>query len=92
MERLLTSNVSISNGNIKCAIGKSIFASNLPFKLFRATVANANIGSLESLYTFLKKYSYHMLLKFEQSRMVQLREILSYLTITGFLNPFWTKR
>ena len=55
MERLETSNVSISNGNIKCPIGKSIFAVNLPLKLFRATVANADIGSLKSFHTFLKK-------------------------------------
>ena len=53
MERLYTSNVSISNGNIKCPIGKSIFTVNLPLKLFRGTVANADIGSLKSLHTFL---------------------------------------
>ena len=28
---------------------------NLPLKLFRAAVANADIGSLNSLYTFFKK-------------------------------------
>ena len=39
MERLETSNVSISNGNIKCPIGKLSFAANLPLKLFRATIA-----------------------------------------------------
>ena len=36
-------NVSISNGNIKCLIGKSIFAVKLLLKLFRATIANADI-------------------------------------------------
>ena len=41
MERLWTSNVTISNGNIKCPIGKSICVVNLPLKLFRVTVANA---------------------------------------------------
>ena len=55
MERFLTSNVSISNGNIKCPIGKSIFAVNLTLKLFRATVANADIGSLKSLHTLFEK-------------------------------------
>ena len=35
--------VSISNAIIKCPIGKSIFAVNLPLKLFRATVAYADI-------------------------------------------------
>ena len=39
-------NVSISNGNIKYPRGKSIFAVNLPLQLFPATVANADIGSL----------------------------------------------
>ena len=35
----------ICNGNLKYPIGKSIFAVNLPLKLFRAVVANAD-GSL----------------------------------------------
>ena len=39
-----------------------MFAANLPLKLFPATVANADIGSLKSL----KKCLYHMLVKFEQ--------------------------
>ena len=55
MERLYTSNGSISNGNIKCPIGKSIFAAILPLKLSHATVANTDLGSLKSLHTFLKK-------------------------------------
>ena len=71
MERLLTSNVSISNGNIKCPIGKSIFAVNLTLKLFRATVSNADTGSLKSLHTLFDMYMNHMLVKFEQNRMVQ---------------------
>ena len=70
MERLQTSNVSISNGRIKYPIEKSIFAVNLPFKLFPATVANADIESLKSLHTFLKKCLYFMQMKFEQYRMV----------------------
>ena len=71
MEILQTSNVSISNGNIKCPIGKSLLAVNLPLKLFRATIANADIGSLKSLHTSLKKCLYHMLVNFEQNCMVQ---------------------
>ena len=54
MERLQTFNVSIRKSNIKYPIEKSIFAANLPLKLFPATVANANIGSLKSLHTFLQ--------------------------------------
>ena len=75
MERLYTSKVSISNGNIKYPIGKSVFAVNLQLKLFPATVASADIGSLKSLHTFLKKCLYHMLVTFEQNRMVKLQEI-----------------
>ena len=41
------SNVCISNGNAKCPTEKSIFAVNLPLKLFRATVANTDIRSLK---------------------------------------------
>ena len=46
-------NVSISNGNIKCQIGKPIFTVNFPLKLYRATVANADTGNLQSLRTFI---------------------------------------
>ena len=49
-----TSNVSISNGNIKCPIGKSIFVVKLPLKLIPATVAIADVESIKSLHTFLK--------------------------------------
>ena len=70
MERLQTSNVSISNGNIKCLIGKSIFAVNLTLKRFRATVANADIKSVRlSIHSF--KNACTMLVQFEQNRMVQ---------------------
>ena len=48
-----TLDFSINNGNIKYSIGKSIFAVNLSLKLFRVTIANADIGSLKSLHTFL---------------------------------------
>ena len=43
MEGLKTFNVSISSGNIKYPIGKSIFA----VKLFSATVANADFKKSE---------------------------------------------
>ena len=71
METLLTSNVSINNGNIKYPIGKPIFAVNLPLKLFPATVANVEIGSLKSLHALFDKYLNHVLVQFEQNRMVQ---------------------
>ena len=47
MERLLTSNVRVSTGNIKWPIGKSFFVVNLPLELFRATAANSDTGSLK---------------------------------------------
>ena len=56
---------------VKHPIGKSIFAINLPFKLFPATVANADIESLKSLHTLFDKYLDHMLVKFEQNCMIQ---------------------
>ena len=69
----LDSHCGISNGTMKYSIGKPIFAVYLPLKLFPATVANADIGSLKSLHTFLKTCLSHMLhvVKFVQNRMVQ---------------------
>ena len=97
MERFYTFNVCISNGNIKYPMGKSIFVVNLPFKLFPATVANADIKSPKSLHTFLKECLYHMLVKFEQNRMVQTTQNFELLTKNLFflnhfgkaLAPFW---
>ena len=64
-------NIKYCNGNIKYLKGKSIFAVNLPLKLSPATVINADIESLKSLYTLFGKYLDHMLVKFEQNFMVQ---------------------
>ena len=55
MERLQTSNASISNRNIKYPSVKSIFAVNLTLKLFPATTANADIGSVKSLHKSFDK-------------------------------------
>ena len=52
-------------GHLKYSIKTSFFAVNLTLKLFRVTVADADIGNLKSLHTFLSKYLYHMLVKFE---------------------------
>ena len=70
MEKFVTSNVIISNGNIEYPIGISIFAVNLPLKP-PAAVANAEIGSLKSILTLYDKYLNHMLVKFELNSMVQ---------------------
>ena len=56
---------------MKCPIGISIFTLNLPLKLLRATVANANTGRYKSLHTFFDTYLNHMLAKFEQNRIVR---------------------
>ena len=80
MERLYTSNVSISNGNMKYPVGKSIFAVNLPLKPFFATIANADIGTLNSLHKFLKKCLSHTLVEFEQNSMVQTTQKFELLT------------
>ena len=47
------------------------FAVNLPLKLFRATVVNADTESLKSLHTFFDTYFDHMLAKFEPFRIIQ---------------------
>ena len=70
MERLSTSKVGVSNGIIKCPIGKSFFTVNLPSKFFRATVENADSGSFKFLHTLFGTYLDHMLAKFEQNPMV----------------------
>ena len=61
----------VTHGNIKYPIGRSIFAVNLPLKLFRDTIVNADIESFKSLHTFLTKCLYHMLVKCEQIRIVR---------------------
>ena len=71
MKKLYTSNVSVSNGAIKCLIGKSVSPVKLPLKLFRATVANDDTGSLKSFQTLFDTYLDHMLAKFEPNRMVK---------------------
>ena len=66
---------------IKYPIGISVFAENLPLKLFPAAVANADIGSLKSLHTLFDKYLNHI---------NTLHEILSFLTKNQvFKNYFW---
>ena len=71
MERFYTSDVSVSNGNIKGLVGKSIFAENLPLQLFHSTVANADTESLRPLHTLFDTYLDHMLAKFEPNCVVR---------------------
>ena len=59
------------------------------------TIADADIGSLKSLHTLFDKYLDHMLVEFEQNRMVQTIqncEIFDIKWLTIFdkvLTPFW---
>ena len=71
IEKFWTSNFSISNGNITCPIGKSILAVNLTLKIFRAAIANVDIGSLKFIHTLFDTYLDYMQVKLEQNRMVQ---------------------
>ena len=76
-------------------MGKYFFEVNLPLNLFRVTVANADIGSIKSLHTFLKKKKknlYHMLVKFEQIVWPELHKVLGFWQKSGFLKPFLIKR
>ena len=40
-------------------------------RAFYYTIADADIGSIKSLHTLFDKFVDHMLVKFEQNRMVQ---------------------
>ena len=84
MERLDTSDVSMSNGNIRYPIGKSIFAVNLSSKLFSLTTANADVGSLKShLHTLLKNICITCRWNFNKIVWSKIHEILSFLTKNG---------
>ena len=75
--------------------------SDLPIKLFRASVTNTDIGNLKSLHAFPKKCFYQMLVKFEQNRMIQTTRNFELFdkkknkqtnkNKTGFLKSFLTK-
>ena len=74
MERLQTSNVSISNCSTEELLSlRQIFGKNGFFldQAFYVTIADADIGNLKSLHTLFVKYLEHMLVKFEQNRMVR---------------------
>ena len=67
------------------------FCSNLLLKLFPATVANADIGSLKSLHTFLKML-YHILMKFEPNcNIPNYTKVLSFLIKNRFFKTIFDK-
>ena len=66
MERLYTSNVSISIGS------REIYCKNwFSDRVLYITISNADIWSLKSLHALFDKYLDHMLVTFEQSCMVR---------------------
>ena len=64
MERILDFQCQCQDGNIKYLSGKSIFAVNLLLNLLRATIANADTESPQSLHTLFGTYLNHMLANF----------------------------
>ena len=83
MERLKTFDVSISNGSRE-TFERQIYCENLfSDRVFYVTIADADIWSLKSLHTLFDKYLDHMLVKFEQNRMVWTVQKLSFLTKNG---------
>ena len=51
--------------------GKFTAKIDFPIGHFMYTIADADIGSLKSLHTLFDNYLDHMLVKFEQNRMVR---------------------
>ena len=56
--------------------------------MFYITIADADNGSLKSLHSLFDKYLDHMLVKFEQNRMVQTIPIFK-LFDKKMVNHFW---
>ena len=63
--------------------------------LYNVTIADADIGSLKSLHTSFDKFLDHMLVKFEQNRMVQTIQNFVFFDkkwlkfFDKVLTPFW---
>ena len=93
MEKLNTSNVSVSNGNLKYPIVKINFYSKFAFKTFPCYVANTNTESLKSLHTLFDTYLDYMLAKIEANCTVRNVQNLNFWTKKRVLSkPFLTKR
>ena len=86
-ERIQTSDVSISNGNIKGSVGTSIFAENLELQLFRATVANADTEKV-SPYIFLIRTWTTCWQNLNQFVLSEMYKILRFLTKKSSLTIF----
>ena len=95
MERLQTSNVSISNGSRE-EFWRQIYCQNwFSDRIFYNSIADANIGSQKSPHTLFDKYLDHMLVKFEQNRIVrtiqdfELFDKKWFTIFDNVLTPFW---
>ena len=62
---------AISTVAVKSSNGKFTVKNWFSEWIFYVTIADADIGSLKSLHTLFDKYLDHMLVKFEQNRMLQ---------------------
>ena len=51
--------------------GKFTAKIDFPIELFYKTIADVDVENLKSLHTLFDKYSDHMLVEFEQNRMVR---------------------
>ena len=63
MERLKTSNVTISNGNMDEFNSKFTAKIDFSDRVFYIIITDADIGSLKSLHTLFERYLNHMLAK-----------------------------
>ena len=73
-----TSNVSISDGNVKYFIHDSEVHVILMFKLFRVTVAGTDIVSLSHLQLLDEWCVYHRLVNFNEIECSKLYKIWSF--------------
>ena len=69
MEKLKPFSVSICNGSTESCNDK--FSAKIDFPTFYVTITGTDIGSLKSLHTLFDRYLDHMLVKFEQNRMIR---------------------
>ena len=71
MVRIQTSNVSIRKGSKIDVHSKFTTKIAIAIRYFIFTIADADIESLKSVHKLFDKYMDHMMLKFEQNRMVR---------------------
>ena len=83
MERLYTSNVSISNGSTEEFLWQIYFKNCFSDRAFYVTIADVDIGSQKSLHTLFDKYLDHMQVNLNKIVWSKPNKILCFLTKTG---------